>query len=160
MDIKDIKVGENYYWNDPDMGICSGTVTVSSIVGSGQDSIVKCIGERGGEMEVFPNELEFLPDEDYSDSGASDRKDSGGYFGDQPWMYTVLGCSREDFRKQIVNELVRAMAADYVDAIAEKIADDVAQDICDTADNKKWNGCDLRLGIGRVLLKSLGNDES
>lgn len=93
------------------------------------------------------------------ESGNSESRNKGGYYGKQPWMYTILGCPREDFLKQIANELVRAMAADYVDAIAEKIADDVAQDICDTADPEVWNDCDLRLGIGRVLIKQLGTEE-
>ena len=93
---------------------------------------------------------------DTTSRGVEDASlNKGGYYGEQPWMYTVLGCPREEFLEYIKNELVRSMAADYVDAIAERIADDVAHDICDTAGPEKWNDCDMRLGIGRVLVKLL-----
>ena len=83
---------------------------------------------------------------------------NGGYYGSQPWMYTMLGISRDKFRRLIYEELIEGVATEYADDIAERIADSVAQDICDTADPKNWNDCDAMIGLGRVLLKAVGGD--
>lgn len=79
----------------------------------------------------------------------------GGYFGNQPWMYTNLGCCRDDFVRFVSKMLRFCLAPDYAEQIADKMADDVAKDVCDTADVDKWNDCDLRLAIGRVILKAV-----
>lgn len=44
---------------------------------------------------------------------------------------------------------------DYIRPIAEKIVEDVAQDIYETADREEWNSDDVRLAVGRVLCKKL-----
>jgi len=63
------------------------------------------------------------------------------------------------------DELVRAVVGmnrggpigeDYVRAIAEVCADDVAEDIGASADPLRWNDDDVRLAFGRVLAKRLG----
>lgn len=56
MEMKDIKEGDVLFWNDPDSGICSCKVIVKEIY---EDSIV-CEEESGGEVEVYPNELEKI----------------------------------------------------------------------------------------------------
>lgn len=83
----------------------------------------------------------------------------GGYFGDQPWMYNQLGCSRKDFVDHVRMGLENGVIRDYSYQIAEKIVDDVAQDICDSADVNKWNSCDIGLGTGRVLARAVGAEE-
>ena len=86
-----------------------------------------------------------------------DCGNAGGYYGDQPWMYTLIGRPRREFVKLIDCKLTESMSGDYTAEIAEKIADDVAEDICDTADVDNWSEGDLRLAIGRVLLKAAEN---
>lgn len=73
-------------------------------------------------------------------------------YGGEPWMYSMLKMHKGELAARIRNELGKAMA-DRVDEIAAYVADDVAQDICETADAEKWNDSDLRLAIGRVLGK-------
>ena len=79
----------------------------------------------------------------------------GKYYGDQPWMYSLLGMSRSDFIDIVIRELESGVTSEYSRCIAENIADDVAHDICDSADVEKWNDSDLRLGMGRILLRSV-----
>lgn len=148
--LEDIRVGERYWWNDPD-DRDTGFVEVDSIDGE----TVVC-NRYGAVVRARPQDLEILCEleEIKSDNG----NNNGGYYGDQPWMYTMLGMSKDKFRRLVYEELVEGVATEYADVIAERIADDVAQDICDTADHKNWNDCDARLGIGRVLLKAVGGD--
>ena len=47
------------------------------------------------------------------------------------------------------------ISANYIKQIAYKIAEDVAQDIYETADREDWNCDDVRLAFGRVLCKKL-----
>ena len=82
----------------------------------------------------------------------------GKFFGRQPWMYTMLGMPRDEFVKSLCGWLLDGITHDYAQSIAERIAEDVAKDICDCADVEKWNDCDMRLAIGRVLLKAVGGD--
>lgn len=149
MRASDIKVGNKYWWNDPDEGVASNCVTVVSVSGEGGDAVVVCKFDTDGVVYALPCELEEIK----SDNG----NNKVSYYG-QPWMYTMLGISRDKFRKLIYEELVEGVATEYANVIAERIADGVAQDICDTADHKNWNDCDARLGIGRVLLKAVGGD--
>lgn len=47
---------------------------------------------------------------DTTSRGVEDASlNKGGYYGEQPWMYTVLGGPREEFLKYIKNELVRML---------------------------------------------------
>ncbi len=43
--------------------------------------------------------------------------------------------------------------------IAEALAEEIAQDIVDTADLKNWSESDVSLAIGRVLKKRLAVEE-
>ena len=44
---------------------------------------------------------------------------------------------------------------DYIRPIAEKVVEEVAQDIYETADRENWNDDDVRLAFGRVICKHL-----
>lgn len=47
------------------------------------------------------------------------------------------------------------ISQDYIFPIADKIVEDVAQDIYETADREDWTPDDVRLAVGRVLCKKL-----
>jgi hypothetical protein len=59
----------------------------------------------------------------------------------------------------VYGQLLLVTDTDYAQKIATTIADDVAQDVCDSADLEHWSIGDVRLGIGRVLMKFLGIQE-
>lgn len=40
--------------------------------------------------------------------------------------------------------------------IVDAIADEVAEDVLESADQKEWNACDMSLGAGRVILRRFG----
>lgn len=48
------------------------------------------------------------------------------------------------------------IGADYIRPIAEKVIDEVVEDMAETTDGQDWNTDDLRLAFGRVLVKRLG----
>lgn len=48
------------------------------------------------------------------------------------------------------------IGADYIRLIAEKVIDEVVEDMAETTDGQDWNADDLRLAFGRVLVKRLG----
>ena len=73
-------------------------------------------------------------------------------------VYYVLGISRDEFQSLVCRKMLNGICLDYAKLIADRIADDVAGDICETADADNWNDCDARLGIGRVLLKAVGGE--
>lgn len=54
---------------------------------------------------------------------------------------------------------VKQVSDDYWTAIAESIADDVVQNVRETADPEEWNEDDIRLAVGRVLCDRLGITE-
>lgn len=143
MRASDIKVGNKYWWNDPDEGAASNYVTVVSVTGEGEDAVVACKLDTGGEVQVPPGELE-----EKAESAAK------GY----DIYYSILGISREEFQSLVCREMLNGISSDYAKRIADRISDDVAQDIFDTADHENWNDHDARLGIGRVLLKAVGGD--
>lgn len=47
------------------------------------------------------------------------------------------------------------ISQDYIGEIAQRIANDVAKDIYETADRDDWGSDDVRLAVGRVLCKRL-----
>ena len=47
------------------------------------------------------------------------------------------------------------VSEDYIIPIAEKIVEDVAQDIYESADQYDWSEDDVRLAVGRVLCRKL-----
>jgi hypothetical protein len=47
------------------------------------------------------------------------------------------------------------VSEDYIRPIAEKIVEDVAQDIYESADQDDWNCDDVRMAVGRVLCRRL-----
>ena len=71
-------------------------------------------------------------------------------------VYRKLGCTRDDFVETVMRELLNGVSGDYAGKIADAIAEDVADDVVECADLNEWNDCDVRLAIGRVLLKTLG----
>ena len=48
-----------------------------------------------------------------------------------------------------------AISADYSKAIGYALADDIANDLYETADHEDWSMDDVRLSFGRVLCKRL-----
>lgn len=69
-----------------------------------------------------------------------------------------IGTSEDYFVCFVRRELENGISAEYSAPIAEAIAQDVADDVSECADKYKWNDCDVRLGIGRVILKALGRE--
>lgn len=71
-------------------------------------------------------------------------------------VYGKLGCKMGDFVETVRRELLNGFTGDYAGTIADAIAENVADDVAECADPNAWNDCDVRLAIGRVLLKTLG----
>lgn len=74
--------------------------------------------------------------------------------------FEALETNRRDFVETVMRELLNGVTGDYAGKIADAIADDVADDVAECAvaecaDPNAWNDCDVRLAIGRVLLKAL-----
>ena len=72
--------------------------------------------------------------------------------------YAKLGCTRDDFCTMLLHEIEDGITSEYSAKIADAIADKVAVDVLEAADPEEWNTCDISLGVGRVLLKTLGID--
>lgn len=70
--------------------------------------------------------------------------------------YELLNITKGRFSSLLFRELVLVTDYDYAKKLATIISDDVAQDICDSADLKHWSVSDIRIGIGRSLLKHYG----
>ena len=74
-------------------------------------------------------------------------------------IYKEIGTSR-DYLAELIggyeDSLLGAISRDYSKSIADAIANAVARDIHETADNEDWNIDDMRLAVGRVLCKRLG----
>ena len=70
--------------------------------------------------------------------------------------FEALDTNRRDFFETVIRELLNGVTCDYAGKIADAIAEDVADDVVECADPNAWNDCDVRLAIGRVLLKTLG----
>ena len=65
--------------------------------------------------------------------------------------------TKEKWIRQAVEQLLLdSIAEDYIDRITDIIIDDVIEDINETADPERWNNDDVRLAIGRVILKKFG----
>lgn len=142
MILKDVRIGAKYWWNDP-QDRRSGFVRAEAIEGG--FIICRTSGGYGERVRAFPYELEDLQEKAESAAKECD-------------IYFILGISREEFQSLVCREMLKGISSDYANLIADRISDDVAQDICDTADHENWNDCDARLGIGRVLLKAVGGD--
>ena len=50
----------------------------------------------------------------------------------------------------------KQISDEYWPRIRDAIADDVALDVCETADPVDWTDDDVRLAVGRVLCQRLG----
>jgi hypothetical protein len=59
-------------------------------------------------------------------------------------------------REQTIECLKECVADDYVNPIMENIIDDVIEDVLCCADKQFMNIVDIRLAIGRTLIKKLG----
>lgn len=140
MVLKDVRIGARYWWNDPD-DRHSGFVKAEAKDGD----FITCRTEYGEPVSALACELEDLQEKAESAAKECD-------------VYSILGISREEFQSLMCREMTNGISSYYAKSIAESIADDVAQDICDTADHKNWNDYDVRLGIGRVLLKAVRGD--
>ena len=68
----------------------------------------------------------------------------------------LLGIS-PDYLTEIICDMNTngPISQDYIFPIADKIVEDVAQDIYETTDAVGWNNDDVRLAVGRVLCKKL-----
>lgn len=51
------------------------------------------------------------------------------------------------------------ISSDYAPVIINALADDVAQDVWETADRENFNDDDVRMAVGRVLMKRLGIEQ-
>jgi len=47
------------------------------------------------------------------------------------------------------------ISEDYISLIAECVAKEVMEEVCETADGKMWSAGDVRLAFGRVLCRRL-----
>lgn len=74
---------------------------------------------------------------------------------EQPW-FEKIGTSEKNFKRLLREELVSGVSAEYVGKIVDAIAERVAEDVAECADPEAWNSCDVSLGAGRVILKALG----
>lgn len=73
-------------------------------------------------------------------------------------VYEKLGCTRDDFCTMLLQEIEDGITSEYSAKIVDAIADKVAEDVLESADPKEWNTCDISLGVGRVILKRFGVD--
>ena len=71
-------------------------------------------------------------------------------------VYGKLGCTRDDFCTMLLEEIEDGITSEYSEKIADAIADNVAVDVLESSDHNEWNSCDIRLGVGRVILKRFG----
>jgi len=55
MNIKELHVGAEVFWNDPDDGISSGYFTVTKII---SDEIIQLENDEGSVIEAFVSEVE------------------------------------------------------------------------------------------------------
>ena len=75
-------------------------------------------------------------------------------------IYSELGTDRDGLVSNIcamndANEYLSPIPTKELRLIAEKLVDEVAEDIYVTADREYWCDDDLRLAFGRVLLRKL-----
>lgn len=64
-----------------------------------------------------------------------------------------------DVRSFLVRELKSAISEDYLYDICRAIRDEVLWDVKETSawtKNRTWNDDDIKLSVGRVLMKKLG----
>ena len=139
--LKDVRIGARYWWNDPINGSHSKFVKAEAKDGC----FVICRSEYGEPLRALPCELEELLEKAGSAAKECD-------------VYSILGISREEFQSLVCREMLNGISSDYAKLIADRISDDVASDIRETADTANWNDCDARIGIGRVLLKAVGGE--
>lgn len=62
-------------------------------------------------------------------------------------------------RSFLVRELKSAISEDYLYDICHAIRDEVLQDVKETSDwfkDRTWNNDDIKLSVGRVLMRKLG----
>lgn len=71
-------------------------------------------------------------------------------------LFVALDSSRDKFHAIIKKELENGIVPDYSAMLADEIMVEVARDVVETAAHGGWNDCDVRLAIGRVLMKKLG----
>ena len=74
-------------------------------------------------------------------------------------IYKELGTDHDYMVDLIGNHsdsILGNLPTEYSAPIAEKIADDVARDVWETADREDWSMGDVALAVGRVLCKKLG----
>ena len=71
-------------------------------------------------------------------------------------LFAVLDTSRDDFHELVKNELENGIISDYSSLMADEIMNGVARDVLETADQAGCGVSDVRMAIGRVLLKRLG----
>ena len=65
---------------------------------------------------------------------------------------------REQVEKIVERILSSSITKDYIHRIVDVILDDVVADVNETADADNWNEDDVRLAIGRIILKKFGEE--
>lgn len=73
-------------------------------------------------------------------------------------VFERLGIEKDDFSAVVRQSLENGISSEYSAILAERICIDVAWDVYEAADPSEWNDSDVRLGIGRAILKGLGVD--
>ena len=63
---------------------------------------------------------------------------------------------KSEIRRAVEKLLSKSVSDDYASRIIDAIIEDVIEDVNETADPEEWDDDDVRLALGRVLLKSLG----
>lgn len=74
---------------------------------------------------------------------------------DVDW-FGKINVNKKEFKRILRYELTTGLSAEYVDKIVDAMAEKVAEDVAECADPDAWNSCDVSLGAGRVILKALG----
>ena len=73
-------------------------------------------------------------------------------------VYKSLGTTREFLRSNIavLEKDGGVISDDYIGRIADKIVDEVAEELHETADLDNWCSDDIKLAVGRILCNHLG----
>lgn len=67
-----------------------------------------------------------------------------------------IGTERCAFVNMVERSLMYGISGEYVRLLADRIAEEVADDVFESADIENWHSIDVGLGVARVILKSLG----
>ena len=57
-EVRNLKNGDEVFWNDPDNGLTSRHITIQAIELFNSDCILRIMGDDGSTLECFAHELE------------------------------------------------------------------------------------------------------